>query len=190
VAPLQAALEKFFEGKRRRTKKAAAAVSLLHLWGLKEQAAFKDLQAAIMESMTLAFPDPDKRICVLTDASDRFYAGLVTQIDEEQLDLPMEEQDHQPLAFLSGEFKGAQLRWTVPEKEGFAIVDTVTKMHYLLLSHDEFSIISDHLNLTYIYNPLSGDLPLARHVVHKLQRWALIVSVLTYRMKHVMEELN
>jgi hypothetical protein len=34
----------------------------------------------------------------------------VTQIDEEQLDLPMEEQDHQPLAFLSGEFKGAQLR--------------------------------------------------------------------------------
>jgi hypothetical protein len=47
-----------------------------------------------MDSMTLAFPDPDKRICVLTDASDRFYAGLVTQIDEEQLDLPMEEQDH------------------------------------------------------------------------------------------------
>jgi hypothetical protein len=33
VAPLQAALEKVFEGKSRRTKKAAAAVSLLHLWG-------------------------------------------------------------------------------------------------------------------------------------------------------------
>jgi hypothetical protein len=48
----------------------------------------------------------------------------------------MEEQDHQPLAFLSGEFKGAQLRWTVPEKEGFAIDDTVTKVDHLLLSHD------------------------------------------------------
>jgi RNase H-like domain found in reverse transcriptase len=82
----------------------------------------------------------------------------------------MEEQDHQHLAFLSGEFKGAQLRWTVPEKEGFAIVDTVTKVDYLLLSHDEFSILSDHLNLTYIYNPLSADPTLARHVVHKLQR--------------------
>jgi Reverse transcriptase (RNA-dependent DNA polymerase) len=33
VAPLQEALTKVFEGKRRRTKKAAAAVSLLHLWG-------------------------------------------------------------------------------------------------------------------------------------------------------------
>jgi RNase H-like domain found in reverse transcriptase len=64
------------------------------------------------------------------------------------------EQDHLPLAFLSGEFKGAKLRWTVPEKEGFAIVDTVTKVYYLSLSHDESSILSDHLNLTYIYNPL------------------------------------
>jgi hypothetical protein len=76
VAPLQAALAKVFEGKSRRTKKAAAAVSLLHLWRPEEQAAFKNLQAATMESMTLAFPDPDKRICVLTDALDRFYADL------------------------------------------------------------------------------------------------------------------
>jgi hypothetical protein len=53
-----------------------------------------------MYSMTLAFSDPDKRICILTDASDRFYAGLVTQIDEKHLDLPMEEQDNQPLTFL------------------------------------------------------------------------------------------
>jgi RNase H-like domain found in reverse transcriptase len=150
-------------------------VSLLHLWGTEKLAAFKDLQAAIMESMTLEFPDPDKRICFLKDASDRFYAGLVIQIDEEQLDLPMEEQDHQPLEFLSGELKGAQLRCTVPEKEGFAIVDTVTKVDYLLPSHD--SILSDHLNLTYIYNPLSADPTLARHVLHKLQRWALKMFV-------------
>jgi RNase H-like domain found in reverse transcriptase len=119
VAPLQAALAKVFEGKCRRAKKDTAAVSLLQLWGPEKQSAFKDLQAVIMDSMTLAFPDPDKRICVLTDASDRFYAVLMTQIDEEQLDLPMEEQDDLPLVFLSGEFKGAQLRWTVPEKKCF-----------------------------------------------------------------------
>jgi hypothetical protein len=191
VAPLQAALAKLFEGKSRRAKKAAAAVSLLHLWGPEEQAAFKDLQAVIMESMTLAFPDPDKKICVLTDAPDFFYAALMTQTHKEHLDHAMEEQDHQPLAFLSGEFKSAQLRWTVPEKEGFAIVGTVTKVDYLLLSHDEFSILSDdHLNLTYIYNPLSADPTLARHVVHKLQRWALNISVFSYRMEHVMGELS
>jgi Reverse transcriptase (RNA-dependent DNA polymerase)/RNase H-like domain found in reverse transcriptase len=139
VAPLQAALAKMFEGKSRRTKKAAAAVSLLHLCGPEEQAAFKDLQAAIMDSMTLAFQDPGKRICALMDASDRFYSGLVTQTHEEQLDLPMEEQDHQPLAFLSGEFQGAQLRWTVPEKKGSAIVDyyALLKMRTLSISYAE-----------------------------------------------------
>jgi hypothetical protein len=90
LAPFQEALAKAFEGKSRRTKKSAAAVSLLHLYRPEEQEVFKDLQAAIIESMTFAFPDPGKRICVLTDASDRFYAGLVTQIDEKHLDLPME----------------------------------------------------------------------------------------------------
>jgi hypothetical protein len=102
----------------------------------------------------------------------------------------MEEQDHQPLAFLSGDFKGAQLLWTVPEKEGFAIVDTVTRVEYLLLSHDEFPILSDHLNLTYSYIPLSVDPTLARHVVHKLQRCARKMSVFSYRMEHLMGNLN
>jgi hypothetical protein len=61
----------------------------------------------------------------------------------------------------------------------------------LLLCQDEFSILSDdHLNLTYIYNPLSADSTLARHVVHKLQRWALKTSVFYYRMEHVMDELS
>jgi hypothetical protein len=190
VARLQAELAKVFEGNSRRTRKSAAAVSLLHLWGPKEQADFKDFQAAIMESKTLAFPDPDNRICVLTNDSHRFYAGLVTQIDEDQLDLPMEEQDHQPLAFLSGEFKGAQLRSTVPEKKGFAIVDTLTKVDYPLQSHDELSILWDQLNLTYIYNPHSADPTFARHVVHKLRRWGLKMSIFSYRMEHVMGELN
>jgi hypothetical protein len=56
-------------------------------------------------------------------------------------------------------------------REGsFVIVDTVTKVDYLLLSHYEFLILSDYLNLTYIYNPLSADPTLARYVVHKLRR--------------------
>jgi Integrase zinc binding domain len=61
---------------------------------------------------------------------------------------------------------------------------------YLLLSHDEFSILSDQLNLTYIYNPRSADPTLARLVVHKLQRWALKTSVFSYRIELVMGELN
>jgi RNase H-like domain found in reverse transcriptase len=91
---------------------------------------------------------------------------------------------------LAGEFKGAQLRWKVPEKEASAIVDTVTKVDYLLPSHDEFSIMSDHHNLTYICNHLSADPTLASHVIHKVKRWELKMSVFSYRIEHVMGELN
>jgi hypothetical protein len=66
----------------------------------------------------------------------------------------------------------------------------VTKVDNLFLSHDEFSILSEHLSLTYIYNLLLADLTLARHVVHKLQRWALKMSAFSYCMEHVMGELN
>jgi hypothetical protein len=59
-----------------------------------------------------------------------------------------------------------------------------------LLCHDEFSILSDFLNLTYNYNPLYADPTLARRVVLKLQRWALRMSVFSYHMEHVMGELN
>jgi hypothetical protein len=41
--------------------------------------------------------------------------------------------------------------------------------------------MSDHLNLIYIYNPLSAIPILARHVLHKLKRWALKMSVFSYR---------
>jgi hypothetical protein len=60
----------------------------------------------------------------------------------------------------------------------------------LLLIKEEFSILSDHLNLTYIYNPLAVDPTLTLHVVHKLQRWALKLSVFAYRMEHVAGEVN
>jgi hypothetical protein len=69
VAPLQTALAKVFEGRSRWAKKGADEMSLQHLWGPEEQATLKDLQTAIMKSWTLAFPDPEKRFCVLTDAS-------------------------------------------------------------------------------------------------------------------------
>jgi hypothetical protein len=65
----------------------------------------------------------------------------------------------------------------------------VTKI-YLFLSHEEFSILSGHLILACIYNSLSADPTFARHVVHKLQRWAFKMSVFSYRMENFMGELK
>jgi RNase H-like domain found in reverse transcriptase len=132
--------------------------------------------------MTTAHPDPSKRVCVFTDLSDAFYSGMITQVPEHHLDLPVHDQKHQPLAFTSGRFRGSQERGTIPEKQ---VIETVTKHSYLLLAAEQLSILSDHFNLKYMYAPLSLDPSLARHTVSNIQRWALKLATYNYRIEHI-----
>ncbi|ETW05445.1 hypothetical protein H310_03210 [Aphanomyces invadans] len=56
-------------------------------------------------------------VCVFMDASDQVWGAVATQIPPDDLSLPLEEQHHQPLAFLSGNFSSASARWPIVEKE-------------------------------------------------------------------------
>jgi hypothetical protein len=140
--------------------------------------------------MTTAHPDPKQRICVFTDASDAFYSGTITQVPEHHLDLPVHDQQHQPLAFTSGRFRGSQERRTIPDEEAFAVIETVAKHSYLILASEQFSILSDHFNLKYMCGPLSLDPCLVRRTVSKIQRWALKLAAYNYRIEHIAAELN
>jgi RNase H-like domain found in reverse transcriptase len=140
--------------------------------------------------MTTAHPDPKQHICVFTDASNAFYSGMISQVPEHHLYLPVHDQQHQPLAFAFGRFRGSQERWIIPEKESFAVIETVTKHRYLLLAAEQFSILSDHFNLKHMYDPLSLDPSLARHTASKIQRWALKLATYNYRIEHVAGGLN
>jgi hypothetical protein len=140
--------------------------------------------------MTTAHPDPKQRICVFTNASDAFYSGMIKQLPEHHLNLPVHDQQHQPLAFTFGRFRGPQERWAIPEKEAFAVIETVTKHSYLILASEQFSILSDHFNLKYMYAPLYLDPSLARHTVSKIRRWALKLATYNYRIEHIAGELN
>ena len=42
---------------------------------------------------------------IITDASDNFYAGMLTQTKSDQDDVPIQDRDHVPIGFLSGQFK-------------------------------------------------------------------------------------
>ena len=52
--------------------------------------------------------------------------------DMEQ-NLPLEDMTHEPLAFLSGTFKGSQMRWATIDKYGFAIVSTFRRLEHFLV---------------------------------------------------------
>jgi RNase H-like domain found in reverse transcriptase len=169
AAPLQDLLEEVYKEAKERTRDKSTSVSLEGRWTKTCEKAFRQLQEDILTLMTTVHPDPKQRIFVFTDPSDAFYSGMITQVSEHHLDLPVHDQQHQPLAFTSGRFRGSQERWTIPEKEAFAVIETMTKHSYLLLASEQFSILSDHFNLKYIYAPLSLDPSLARLTVSKIQ---------------------
>jgi hypothetical protein len=59
---------------------------------------------------TLAYRDPDNStLCIFADASQLGWGGVLTQIPHGDITKGIDEQSHQPLMFLSGIFRGAQL---------------------------------------------------------------------------------
>lgn len=65
--------------------------------------------------------------------------------------IEVEDMSHEPLGFLSGYFRGSQLRWATVDKEGYAIISTFRRLEYLLWSG--VHIHTDHRNLAYIFDP-------------------------------------
>ena len=85
------------------------------------------------------------------DASERHWVRFVTQVPDAEMDqnLPVENMTHEPLAFLSGTFKGSQMRWATNDKEGFAIVSTFRRQELFCGMESTFSLITATL-LTFL----------------------------------------
>ncbi len=154
VQPLNNLLEDAYRQKGRRTKRCIRNVALYALgWGTTHERAFKDLQQSLCSAVELAFHDPSKTVCIYTDASDQYWSAVITQVTAAALDCPIENESHEPLAFLGSEFRGAQKRWSTFEKEAFAIFQAFEKMDYVLLQARPARLYTDHRNLLYIFAP-------------------------------------
>eukprot|EP00939_MAST-03C_sp_MAST-3C-sp1_P004359 g4359.t1 len=111
----------------KRTKAAASRKTLESIgFGQHERSLLADAKKVLAGAIgsPLAFREPDKRVHVFTDASDDYWAAAIYQGGPEWPGTPL-----QPLAFYSGAFKGSERNWTIPEKEGYAIVQGIEKGH-------------------------------------------------------------
>jgi RNase H-like domain found in reverse transcriptase/Integrase zinc binding domain/Integrase core domain len=186
VAPLHAALEHVYSVSRKRTRAAAANVLLVETgWGETELAVFGACKNALEHATILSYPTMTKRLCLYTDASDRFWSAIVTQVPHADLDLPVAPQAHEPLAFLSGAFTGSAERWSVVEKEGFAILTACERLGWLLQTSAGFSLFTDHRNLCFIFDPFASNPGISNYTGSKLLRWALRLSQYRYEIEHV-----
>jgi hypothetical protein len=125
-------------------------------WDEISSKAFTDTQDAIVNCQTLFFHDQSAPLRVYTDASDYGIGAYLCQV----LDT-----FEQPIAFISKTLSKAEKKWSVYEKEAFAIFYSLRKWeHYL--QGTKFTLFTDHKNLTYLNKDPSP----------KVMRWKVAVQ--------------
>ena len=90
---------------------------------------------------------------------------------------------HEPLAFVSGAFRGSQLCWPTVDKESFAILSAFQRVPYLLWKGSE--IFCDHRNLAYIFSPQSCGVTLGKAASQRLAGWRACMSQFPYVIQHI-----
>lgn len=186
VQPLNELLEKAYKATRRSKKSALRKVLLSTLsWGTEHRAALISIQNSLKQAVKLAFPKDNHAICVYADASEDFWASIVTQTSEEQLSINVKEQKHEPMALLGRRFAGVQRNWTTYEKEAYAIVQTFDRMDYLFWGPQPVHVFTDHRNLLYVFAPFALRPNSPRRVLSKVHRWAIHLSRFEFFIEHI-----
>ena len=182
--PLNEKLVDATSGKKK-TKRVANGVKIVMDTSDKQH--FDALKESVMKSVTLAFPKPGAKMCMFTDASDLGWAIIVTQVLQWDNKKLAHEQDHQMLHCQSGTFNGAQLNWSIVEKECYPVSKACSTLDHLLMRPDGFTIYCDHRNLVHMFAPAQD---VKKHIRGKLLRWGLQLQQYRYKLEHVAGETN
>ncbi|KAJ0392975.1 hypothetical protein P43SY_009109 [Pythium insidiosum] len=73
-------------------------------WTKQHRVQLDAVRQALLGMVPLAHPSPTADVCLYTDASQDYWGAVVTQLEPGELQLPQEQQNHRPLAFLSGRY--------------------------------------------------------------------------------------
>ena len=186
IEPIRKFLNRTMSKTGSRSKRSTSRISLTSTgWGKEEAECFAHCKNALASQVTLSHRDPSKRLCLFTDASDTCWSGFISQIPTNQIGLPPVDQDHEPLAFLSGHFNSTELGWSTYEKEAYAIMASTKRMHWILASADGFDLYTDHNNLVFTFDPLAVAPDLSISSVKKVLRWAVRLSIYNYVCFHI-----
>ena len=182
--PLNKKLQDVTKGMKK-TKRVANGVKIdLNKF---EKDAYDTLKEAIVNTAALAFPKPDAKMCMFTDASDLGWSIIITQVLKWDPEILAHEQEHELLHCASGIFTGAQVNWSIVEKECYPVAKACSTLDHLLMRPDGFTIYCDHRNLVHMFNPRED---IKKHIRGKLLRWGLQMSQYRYKLEHVAGEFN
>jgi hypothetical protein len=163
-------------------------------WDDEHQAAFELCKQLLVDRLHQTIFDPNDSsvtICLFTDASDTHWAGFLTQVRNYDPRKPVQEQQHEPLGTLSGAFSGAQLNWSVIEKESYPILKMLGQFDHILSAPKGFKVFCDHANIVSLFHPEALSPTLAKQTVDKVYRWLFhLGSYRVLSMEHLAGQHN
>lgn len=189
ISPLHRLMESCCEKAKNRTKRAVKKIELTGLGGTEHDETFSHVKTQLAQKLKLAHLKENHFTCLFSDESETHWASVLTQVPEDQLEQDFEDQDHKPLSFLSGSFRGSSENWSIAEKEAFAVVESMSRLDYFTAA-GEVSLYTDHANLVYIFDPVGHNPGICKHTASKLLRWALKLSGYRYVIEHIEGERN
>ena len=136
-------------------------------WSKECEKSFETLKGHLARLPLLAYPDTNKPYILYTDASDTCIGACLTQPNDENDKFLPNVPNEKPLFFLSHKLSDTQRRWSVIEKEAYAIYFALQKLDPYLHGA-EFEIRTDHMPLTSLLkSPMNNK---------KIQLWALSIA--------------
>ena len=184
-AQLQALLDERLAGTRRTKVVAKRKLLVSEDWTPERVRSWEAVRRLLRDIVQLSYPKPGWRVLMFPDASDLFWGCCVTQVCDEVYARggPIAEMRHEPLGFVSGAFKGAQLNWPTVDKEGYAIVATFQRLEYLLWQG--VHIFCDHRNLAYIFNPEACRGAVPKAASQRLEHWRTFLGQYRFTVVHI-----
>ena len=189
VAPLRVKLNACLDKCKRRTKNNADRIKLADVgWTNKDTSVFEKTKQALRDAVTLVrYDDRTHTLCLLADASADHFGSVLTQIKDCEVNLPFNEQNHEPIEILSGSFKPdtAPARWAINSKELYAIIHAVKRLRYYLARPKAWLLYTDHRNLVYLLAPSIARVRVSQASMDRLVRWSWELIGMNYRIVHI-----
>eukprot|EP00253_Pinus_taeda_P022666 PITA_22666 len=105
----------------------------LFKWGQLEYEAFKLIKPAIFNAPSLATPNFSDPFILYTFASEKSYAAILTQANQDKAEAP--------IAFFSSNLQGAKLNYSDVEKQAYAIFKAIKHFRpFLLKTHTKIIV--------------------------------------------------
>lgn len=139
-------------------------------WTEREDKAFIKVKSIFSDSILLSHPVPNLKYYVETDASDGAVASALYQINPEN-------GSRMYVAFHSRSLRGAEINYTISEKEALSVLTAMQQYRVFVLGK-EVVVRTDHKALTFLFH--TATLKTAR-----LSRWVLLLQEYNFLIEYV-----